>query len=113
MDFTETTEEQTQSVKDEISSLRLLVTTFQEQSMQNLKDRTDSLRLLEDEFFLEDEIRERDMKNLKDEVETLRNLVDIRQEQNNTQIQKLRESCQDFAISSILLVFVYFFVIKL
>ncbi len=107
MDFTETPEEQRQSVKNEISSLRLLVTTFQEQSMQNLKDRTDSLRLLEDEIFLEDEIRERDMKNLKDEVETLRNLVDIRQEQINTQIQKLRESCQDFAIGSILLVFIY------
>lgn len=110
MDFTETSEEQKQSVKDEISSLRLLVTTFQEQSMQNLKDRTDSLRLLEDEIFLEDEIRERDMKNLKDEVETLRNLVGIHQEQNNMQIQKLRESCQDFAIGSILLVFVYLFV---
>jgi len=110
MDFTETPEEQKQSVKNEISSLRLLVTTFQEQSMQNLKDRTDSLRLLEDEIFLEDEIRERDMKNLKDEVETLRNLVGIYQEQNNTQIQKLRESCQDFAIGSILLVFVYLFV---
>lgn len=107
MDFTETPEEQRQSVKNEISSLRLLVTTFQEQSMQNLKDRTDSLRLLEDEIFLEDEIRERDMKNLKDEVETLRNLVDIHQEQINAKFQKLRESCQDFAIGSILLVFIY------